>query len=105
MFLLLMDNKLRKTGSQVLANVWCLNSPETRSTPFCNHSLHFGGLTTKNLQKNNNQRAGWGNPNCIREKEENTKEKKESRKHEKTHLSCSEMATYYTHWKYKSDQI
>lgn len=76
MFLLLMDNKLRKTGSQVLANVWCLNSPETRSTPFCNHSLHFGGLTTKNLQKNNNQRAGWGNPNCIREKEENTKEKR-----------------------------
>lgn len=31
--------------------------PETRSTPFCNRTLHFGGLTTKNLQKNNIN--GW----------------------------------------------
>lgn len=22
--------------------------PETRSTPFCNHTLHFGGLTIRN---------------------------------------------------------
>lgn len=33
-------------------------STETRSTPFCNRTLHFGGLTTKSLQKNNIN--GWG---------------------------------------------
>lgn len=25
--------------------------PETRSTPFCNHTLHFGGLTMKNTKR------------------------------------------------------
>lgn len=42
--------------------------PETRSTPFCNHTLHFGGLTMKNTQKNKNNRRGWGKRCCGRQK-------------------------------------
>ena len=42
--------------------------PETRSTPFCNHTLHFGGLTMKNTQKNKNNREGGGKRCCGREK-------------------------------------
>ena len=38
--------------------------PETRSTPFCNHTLHFGGLTTRNLQKNKNN-GGWRGKRCC----------------------------------------
>lgn len=42
--------------------------PETRSTPFCNHTLHFGGLTMKNTQKNKKNRKGWGKRCWGREK-------------------------------------
>lgn len=42
--------------------------PETRSTPFCNHTLHFGGLRMKNTQKNKKNRKGWGKRCWGREK-------------------------------------
>lgn len=40
--------------------------PETRSTPFCNHTLHFGGLTMKNTKRIRIIGGGGGNGTAER---------------------------------------